>query len=122
MFGDPQTLTVNSVAQACNRLGTGLDEAAYKTSDGLFGLSIRHRKLAKKRVLHQVQFSQQILAADPMDPTVNALSQMGVTLTCNVPDAGYIPVATQKLLVDAFLVWLAASSGAAVTKLLGGES
>jgi hypothetical protein len=35
---------------------------------------------------------------------------------------GYLTVAQQKQLVDGFIAFLSASSGAAITQLLGGES
>jgi len=46
---------------------------------------------------------------------------LSVYMVCDVPLQGY-SVTEQKQIVDAFTAWLTASSGAQVTKLLGGGS
>jgi len=121
-YTDPQTLTINGSANTLARTGSGAAQGEFKTSDTLVSMSVRHKNLSGSRVLHQVQVSQQILAASPLDPSVNMLNKMSVTLSVNVPGPGYITPAVQKYLVDAFTTWLTASSGAKVTQLLGGES
>jgi len=121
-YADPQSLTINGSAYSLPRIGAGVDSGSFLSGDSLVGLSIRHRRLSGGRLLHQAQASQQILAAAPLDPTVNVLNKMTATLSVNVPGPGYITPAVQKYLVDAFTTWLTASSGAKVTQLLGGES
>jgi hypothetical protein len=46
---------------------------------------------------------------------------MSTYIVCDVPKTGYT-VAEAKDVVDALVAYLAASSGASITKLLGGEN
>lgn len=121
-YTDPQSVTINGVATSLPNVDRSIGEGRYKSSDTLVGMSVRHRQLAKSRVLHQVQLTQQILAASPLEPAVNMLNGLSVTISVNVPAPGYISTTTQKYLVDALLAWCTASSGAKITQLLGGES
>lgn len=118
-FADPQSITVNAVAQSLARTGTGIGTGSFRTNDGNFELEIAHR--AGKRAQHTIVFKQRKIAADPLASANNAEYGMSARVTFDVPLVGYT-VAEQKLLWDGFAAWFAASSGAKVTQLLGGEN
>jgi hypothetical protein len=120
VFTDPETITVNSVAQPLARVASGTGTGSLQTSDGNFKLDIAHSY--SKRGRHTVVFRQRKLAADPLISANNAEFTMSCRITVDVPyNQGYT-VAEQKLMIDGFLAWITASSGAKMTKLLGGEN
>lgn len=119
-FADPQSVTVNSVAQSCARTSSGLGTGSFVTSDGNFKLDVSHSY--GKRNRHSVVFRQRKLAADPLISAQNAEFTMSIRVTVDVPPNQGYTVAEQKLLTDGFIAWLSASSGAKMTQLLGGEN
>jgi hypothetical protein len=118
-FADPQSITVNAVAQSLARTGTGLGTGTFRTNDGNFSLEVAHR--TGRRGQHTIAFKQRKIAADPLASANNVEYTMTARVTFDVPLVGYT-VAEQKLLWDGFVTWLTASSGAKVTQLLGGEN
>jgi len=61
------------------------------------------------------------IAADPLLAGVNVKAGMSAYLVVDVPQTGY-DNAAQKAVVDAFLAYLTASTGAKVAQLLGLEN
>jgi hypothetical protein len=61
------------------------------------------------------------VAPDPLFPAQNTPYSMSTTLVVDVPPVGYT-VAEAKAVVDGLIAQLNASSGALITKLLGGEN
>lgn len=118
-FSDPQSLTINAVAQSLPRTSTGNNESFYTKDDGTVKLSIRHTYGRRDRSLVRVDFKK--VAADPFLSGVNKEYGMSVTLSIDTPPTGFTNT-EQKYVVDALVAYLAASSGANVTKVLGGES
>jgi len=119
-YADPATITINSVAQTLARTGSGVGSGKFQTNDGNFTLDIQH--VYGKRGRHSIALRQRKIAADPLISANNKEFTMQARLTFDVPDNQGFTVAEQKLLWDGFAVWLAASSGAQITKLLGGEN
>jgi hypothetical protein len=74
-----------------------------------------------KRNRHVIRLDTRKVAADPLNTAQNLEYSESVYLVVDVPRVGYT-VAQTKLDVDGFLAALTASSGALITKLLGGES
>lgn len=118
-YVDPQTITVNAVAQTLARTGTGIGTGSFRTNDGNFELEIAHR--TGRRAQHTIAIKQRKIAADPLVSSNNTEYTMTARVTFDVPLVGYT-VAEQKLLWDGFATWFAATSGAKVTQLLGGEN
>jgi len=119
MFADP-TITVNAVAQALKRTSMGQNSGAFSTNDGTHKLAISHS-------LGNV--NQRMIRLDRVQTVANPLTTGeffdatdSVWLVSRTPKVGTLTVVQQKQLVDGFIAFLAASSGAAVTQLLGGES
>jgi hypothetical protein len=116
-FADPQTITVNSVAQTLAR--TAQDpQGTFLTADGNYKETISHAYNSRVRRLIRLDFQK--IAADPLISAQSILYKMGVYLVFDLPKTGFT-VAEAKLVSDGFLAYLTASSGAKVTQLLGGE-
>lgn len=118
MFADPQTITIDTVAQTLNRTNTTIGGAKYGSSDRTHRLEINHQD--GRRLRHQIKLTKDSLVANPLISGQNVSQSMSVYVVVDLP-VGYDTAAAKKV-VDGFVAYLAATSGAAVTKLLGGES
>jgi hypothetical protein len=118
-FADPQSVTINSVAQSMPRVGASANAGTFRGNDGLHQLDVSHQYGAK-RTRHMIKLTESKIAADPYNDAQNMRSSMTAYLVVDVPIAGFT-VAEQKLVVDGLVAFLSASSGARVTQLLGGE-
>lgn len=117
-FADPQTITINAVAESFPRVAAGSNNGVFRTSDGDYELSIAHYT-GNSRTRRVMKLNAFKIAADPL-LSVNTEFRMGVNITIDLPKRGYTPTEA-KLIVDGFLAYLSASSGAKITQLLGGE-
>lgn len=118
-FADPQTVTINSVAQVMARVNQD-PQGTFITSDGLIGEVIGQAPAGKDRFRRLLRLNHSKIAANPFDSTLNARYNMSVYVVVDVPAVGYT-VAEQKLVTDGFMAYLTASSGAKMSQLLGGE-
>lgn len=119
MFADPQSVTINAVANSLPRTGQGVSEGNFTKDDGLVKLKISH--LYGKRSRRLIRLDHRKVAADPLATGYNKEYTMSAWLVVDVPTVGYT-IAEQKQIVDGLTAYLTASSGAKVTQLLGGES
>jgi len=119
MFSDPQSVTINAVEVSLPRVASGENSGGYKAADGNVDMQLAHQY--GKRFRHRTRLHHQKVAADPLSTGYNKSYDMSVTLVIDTPDVGY--TATEaKQVIDGFIAWLSASSGANITKILGGES
>jgi len=119
LFTDPQSLTVNAVANALPRVTTNQNGAVYSKDDGNLKLSIS--SAYGKRTRRTARVDLRKTAADPLFPAQNTAYTMSAYIVADVPVVGFT-IVEQKQIIDALTAWLTASSGANATKLLGGES
>lgn len=119
MLADPQSVTINSVAQNLPAIARGVNNSAYQKDDGTVKLSIAHQYGKRTRRTARLDFSK--IAADPLISAQNIKYSMSAYLVVDVPVTGFT-VAEAKQIVDALTAYLTASSGAKVTSILGGES
>lgn len=119
MFADPQSVTINAVPISLPRTGMGLNSGSFSSSDGNTQMVISHT--IAKRNRHLLRVNVQKTTTDPLLPSTNTVVSMSAYVVVDVPKNGY-SATEQKQVVDALVAYLAASSGANVTKLLGGES
>lgn len=119
MFADPITITVNAVGQVLNRTSMGANSGAFRKDDGSHSLSIAHT--LGKNNQRVIRFDRTQTVSDPFTTGEYLTATDSVWLVSRSPQ-GLLTVVQQKQLVDGFLTYLQASSGAAVTKLLSGES
>jgi len=119
MFTDPQSITVNAVANVLPRVQTNQSGAVYSKDDGNLKLTVSSAYGKRTRRTARVDFRK--TAADPLFPAQNTPYSMSVYIVADVPPVGFT-IVEQKQIVDSLTAWLTASSGANVTKVLGGES
>ncbi len=118
-FADPQSVTINAVANSLPRVSVGTDRSSYSKDDGTVKLTISHQY--GKRNRRTVRVDAQKISADPLIPSNSIQSSMSVYIVADVPKTGY-SIVEQKQICDALVAYLSASSGANVTKVLGGEN
>jgi len=118
-FADPQSVTINAVAQTLPRVSSGVDSGVFRKDDGLVKLSVSHSY--GKRTRRTLRLDTAKIAADPLMASVNVRLNMAAYIVVDTPETGYT-VAEQKQVVDALVAYLSASSGARATQLLGGEN
>lgn len=119
MLSDPQTLTINAVANTLARNPAGDNVGKFAKDDQTVKLQISHAYGTRTRRQIRVDFSK--IAADPLISAQNIKYSMSAYLVIDTPVTGFT-VAEAKQIVDALSAWLTASSGANITKVLGGES
>lgn len=118
-YADPQSVTINAVANTLPRTSSGTNTGVFTKDDGNVQLTVGH--IYGKRTRRQIKLVHRKVAADPLLSGVNTSYSMSAYMVVDVPTVGYT-IAEQKQITDAFAAYLAASSGANVTKLLGGEN
>lgn len=118
-FADPQSVTINAVAQTLPRVSSGVDKGVFQKDDTTVRLTVSSAYAKRTRRTIRLDFSK--VAVDPLIPTQNAPYSMSTYIVVDVPQVGFT-VVEQKQIVDALTAYLTASSGARVTQLLGGEN
>lgn len=117
-FADPQSVTINAVAQTLPRISSGVNTGAFQKDDATVKLSVSHQYGGRTR--RQIRLDCTKIAGDVFTSD-NVKYSMSAYLVIDIPQTGYT-VAEQKLNVDGLIGYLSASSGARVTQLLGGEN
>lgn len=118
MYSDPQSVTVSGAAKSLARTGSTENGGKFATSDRSYQMSVSHSY--GKRSRHTIRLQFDSLIANPLVAGQNVNSSISTYLVVDTPN-GY-DTASAKAVVDGFLANLTASTGANVTKLLGGES
>lgn len=119
-FSDPQSVTINAVANSLPRISSSENAGIFQKDDGNVKLSVSHNY--GKRVRRTIRLDHRKIAADPLITGNNNVFSMSAYLVVDIPrDAGYT-VAEQKQVVDGLTAYLSASTGARITQLLGGEN
>lgn len=118
-LSDPQSVTINAVAVSLPRTGTTGTASTYGSNDGTVQETISHRNGRRNRRVVRIDHSK--IAPDPLISAQNIKHSMACYVVFDVPVTGYT-VTEQKQVVDGFLAQLQASSGAMITKVLGGEN
>lgn len=118
-LADPQTVTISGTGNTLNRVGTGNNEGAFSKDDTNVRMNVRHSYAKRNRSV--VQLVHRKVAADPLVTAQNLQYQMTINVSFDRPPVGYTP-AEVKAIWDGFIANLSASSGANITKILGGES
>jgi len=119
MLADPQSVTINAVANSLPATARGVNTSQYTKDDGNVKLTFAHTY--GKRTRRQVRLDFSKIAADPLISSQNIKYSMSAYLVVDLPVTGFT-VTEAKYIVDALTAYLTASSGAKVTSLLGGES
>jgi hypothetical protein len=117
-FADPQSVTINAVANSLPRVGITSNVGTFQKDDGTVRLTVSQSNGKRNRRSLRLDFQK--VAADPFTTGVNNLYSMKAELVVDTPPTGFT-ITEQKQIVDALTAYLTASSGARVTQLLGGE-
>lgn len=119
-LSDPQSLTLPIVgAVAHPRVSSGESSGIFMEPGGLSKLTVSHA--TGKRVRRLVRLDIKKVSADVYLPDTNVLRTASFSLVVDHPLVGFT-VADLKGFSDTLTTWLTASSGANLTKVLGGES
>lgn len=118
-FADPQSVTINAVAQTLPRTSSAVNSGVFTKDDGNVKLSVSHQYGNRNR--RTIRLDHRKIAADPLLGSVNIQYSLSAYLVVDAPQTGYT-VAEAKQVVDALVAYLTASTGARVTQLLGGEN
>lgn len=118
-FADPQSVTINAVANSLPRTSTLGNAGVFTKDDGTVKLSVSHSYGKRTRRTIRLDFSK--IAADPLISAQNIKYSMSTYIVVDVPVTGFT-IAEQKQIIDGLTAYLTASSGARVTQLLGGEN
>jgi len=118
-FADPQSVTINAVANPLPRTSNGANSGVFTKDDGNVKLTVSHAY--GKRTRRTIRIDHRKVAPDPLFPAQNTPYSMSCYIVVDVPVTGY-SIAEQKQIVDALTAYLTASTGARVTQLLGGEN
>lgn len=116
MLADPQSVTVNAVAQSMPRTIVGTKQATYAKSDETFKLNISHAN-SKGRIRSMARIDQRAIVADPLT-AVNDYETLSVYLVIDRPEVGFSSTQVDQL-VTGFKSWLDSTM---VGKLYGQES
>jgi hypothetical protein len=119
-FADPQSVTINAVAQTLPRISSGVNSGVFQKDDATVKLTVSHN-VAKGRARRMLRLDHSKIASDPLMAGVNVRQTGAVWLATDFPEVGYT-VAEAKQIIDALTAYLTASSGARATQLLGGEN
>jgi len=119
-IADPQSVTINSIAQSLPRTGTTDGRSVYTKDDGTVKMTVTQNPGAVRSRL-TVRLDYKKIAADPFIPATNR--EVGVSVFFNIdrPNVGLTP-AEVKDVSTSLTTWLTASTGANLTKIIGGES
>lgn len=118
MFSDPQSVTVNAVAQSLPRTGSSLNSGRFSKDDGTYVLTVSHS--SGKRNQHKVQLVSNKIVTDPFTSGRSLPVSYSIFLTLDVPPVGFTNTDMINGIV-ALADWLKASTNANTAKLVGGE-
>jgi hypothetical protein len=118
-FSDPQSITINAVPNSLPRVSSRDNAGIFSKDDGNVKLTVSN--LYGKRTRRTARIDFRKVAADPLFPAQNTPYSMSFYVVVDVPPVGF-SVTEQKQVIDGFIAWMNASSGAAITKILGGEN
>lgn len=117
MFSDPQSVTVNSVAQSLPAISRNGDSSVYQKDDGTYKMTIAHQYKAE-RGRFTVRLDFQKIAADPLASANNRIYTGSAYLVIDRPNVGY----TNAEVKDVALALSAWATSANLLKVLGGET
>ncbi len=115
MLADPQSVTVNAVAQSLAAISREDLASTYRTADGVYTFSIANTE--GKRNRRVVRLNHRKIAADPLTAD-NVEYTFSTYLVIDGPPVGYT-ITEMKDMILGLTGWLTSAN---VTKVLGGES
>jgi hypothetical protein len=122
MFADPQSITpTGGSAISLPRIPSGATSGQFASADALTQLLISHQVASGGVKRHLYRIDQSKLVSDPFTPANSRYAKAYAYLVVGQPTFGYT-AAECVALAGGMLTGLSASSFAALTKMVGGES
>lgn len=115
-LADPQSVTINSVAQSLPRTGMSADTGSFTKSDGTLKFEVSHQNASRFR--HMVKLTNRAVVSDPLVPSQNINVNYGVHLVVDLPRNG-VSVADAANLAAGLAAWCTVAN---ITKVITGES
>lgn len=94
-FADPQSVTVNSVAQSMPRIETQARRSVYRKADGTFQLTISH-STPNGRLRSMARIDQFAIVTDPVS-SLNDSENLGAYLIIDRPTFGFTQTQVEQL-------------------------
>jgi hypothetical protein len=116
MFADPQSITVNAVAQSLPATARNGTSSVYTKDDQTYQLTIGHQYGNRKRFTVRIDTNK--IAADPLASANNQRYSASAYLVIDGPNVGY----TNAELRDLALALSSWATSANLLKVLGGET
>lgn len=117
MFSDPQSITVNAVAQSLPAIARNDVSSVYQKDDATYKMTIGHQ-YKSERNRFTVRIDANKVAADPLASANNRIYSQAVYIVMDKPAVGYSNAETQ-LLATALAAWCTSAN---LLKVLGGET
>jgi hypothetical protein len=117
MFTDPQSVTVNAVAQSMARILIEGKKCVYQKADGTFKLTISHQLTSGSRVRSSARIDQLAVVPDPLT-AVNDYETLSFYFVIDRPLAGFTSAQVEQL-ITGLKTWL---DSTAIGKLYGQEA
>ncbi len=115
-LADPQTITINAIANSLPRTGFSQNGGSFTKADGDRKLEISHSQGSRLR--HLIRFSDKQTVANPLVPTQNQTVNMSCHLVIDMPRNGYTVADIAKISAG-LTAWCTEAN---LTKVLAGES
>lgn len=118
-FADPQSITISGTALNLPRTSFDGQKGEFSANDGSAKITVSHQNGKRHRRLIRLDHTK--ISPDPLVAAALVQSGMSISLVIDTPKSGY-SVAEAKAVVDGYIAYLSASTGAKITQVLGGES
>lgn len=119
MFTDPQSVTINAVANSLPRVSVGDRTATYTKDDETIKLTISHAATNRNRTRRQIRVDVKKVAADPFTAGQSREVSCSAYLVIDEPTDGSFTNTELLNNTKGLLGWL---TDANVTKVIAGES
>lgn len=116
MFADPQSVTVNAVAQSMPRISSTGQKSIYRKSDGTYQLTISHSE-SNNRVRSMARIDNKAIVTNPLDST-NDFDTLSFYVVVDRPVFGFTSTQVDQLIAG-FKTWLDTTT---ISKLFAQES
>ena len=119
MLADPQSITINAVGFSLAKTSSEPNKGIY--TDPTAAVQGRVAHTYGRRTRRAIQLQHTKIAPDPFVPAQNVKFSSTISIVFDIPPTGYTPTELKQIW-DGLANQLSASSGALVTKVLGGEN
>jgi hypothetical protein len=88
LLADPQSVTVNSVAQSLAKTSTTGQSSVYEKSDGTYKLTVSHQVTKGDRIRSLIRFDHKAVVTNPLDAS-NDYDTQSVQIVLERPNFGF---------------------------------